>query len=116
MKIAVVGSRSFDDYDLLVDTLSDFDISEIVSGGASGADSLAEKYAKLFLIPTNIIKPNWSLYGKAAGMIRNTDIVKSSDHVVAFWDGVSKGTANSIKTANKLNVPTTIIRFKNEVH
>lgn len=45
-KVAVIGSRAFDDYDLLSDTLADYDILQIISGGAKGADSLAKKYAK----------------------------------------------------------------------
>ena len=45
MKVAVIGSRSFTDYDLVISILDEFDISAVVSGGAKGADSLGEKYA-----------------------------------------------------------------------
>lgn len=106
MKLAIVGSRTFTDYDLLEKTILQHfkieDIKGIISGGAIGADTLAEQFAKKHSIPITILKPDWSL-GKGAGFLRNTDIVKAVDTVIAFWDGVSKGTKNSIDTGNKLN-------------
>jgi len=45
------------------------------------------------------ILPDWDLHGKSAGMIRNAEIVKQADEVVAFWDGSSKGTKNTIDRA-----------------
>jgi len=111
MKISVVGSRAFDDYKLLRETLDEYDIDLIVSGGATGADSLAERYAKEENINTMIFKPDWKTHGKAAGFIRNRDIVVNGNLVVAFWDGVSKGTLSSINIARKMNIETIIIRF-----
>lgn len=114
-RIAVIGSRTFNDYDLLRDTiLSKFnpsDIQEIVSGGARGADKLGEQFAQEFGLKTNIFLPDWERYGKRAGFIRNTDIIKNSDLVFAFWDEKSTGTLNSINTAKKLNIPVIIIPY-----
>ena len=102
MKLAVVGSRGFSDYDLLKSRLDEEkDITEIISGGAIGADRLAEQYAAEKNIPTTIFKPEWGKHGKAAGMIRNKDIICAADKVIAFWDGKSKGTENSINIAQK---------------
>ena len=101
MKLAIVGSRSFFDYQLLVETLQDLDISEIVSGGARGADTLAEKYAKEKGIPVKIFKPDWDGLGKAAGFIRNKSIIDYADKVIAFWDGQSHGTQHSMNLALK---------------
>lgn len=113
MKISIIGSRTFNDYDLLRDiVLSKFnpsDIDVIVSGGAKGADKLGEQFAEEFNKRTNIFLPDWKKYGKSAGFIRNADIIKNSDYVFAFWDGVSKGTLNSINTAKKLNKKIKII-------
>ena len=113
MKAAVIGSRTFDDYCLLKKTLDELypQIDLIVSGGASGADSLAERYAKEEGIRTLIFKPDWKKFGRAAGMIRNKDIVENSDIVIAFWDGVSRGSKNSIDYAIKLNKKLKIVRF-----
>lgn len=103
MKVAIVGSRDFNDYSQLHLIMNDlgkmFLIDGIVSGGAKGADHLAEIYAGMYEIPITVIKPDWDKFGKAAGMIRNGEIIKAADFVVAFWDGKSKGTKNSIDRA-----------------
>jgi len=101
MKVAVIGSRGFEDYKLLESTLDNIDITLLVSGGAKGADLLGEKYANEKDIPTAIFKPDWKKYGRGAGFVRNKEIVNAAEIVVAFWDGVSKGTKNSIDLAKK---------------
>jgi hypothetical protein len=112
MRVAVIGSRGFNDYELVVKTLSNLGITLLVSGGAIGADSLGEKYANEHDIPTLIFKPDWETHGKAAGMIRNTTIVENSDLVIAFWDGESKGTKDSITKAEKKGTKVLIITTK----
>ena len=112
MKVEVIGSRGFNDYELVVKTLSNLHITLLVSGGAKGADTLGEKYANEHDIPTLIFKPDWEKHGKAAGMIRNTDIVNNADTVIAFWDGESKGTKDSISKAEKLGKNIMIIKTK----
>lgn len=99
MILAVVGSSSFSDYALMCSVLDEIDITEIVSGGAVGADTLARDYAKSRGIKLTEFLPNWKLYKNAAGMIRNKAIVSKCDSLIAFWDGSSKGTANSIDLA-----------------
>jgi hypothetical protein len=111
MKVAVIGSRTFSDYRLVKETLSTLDITLLVSGGAIGADLLGEQYAKLNEIPTKIFYPDWKKYGKKAGFIRNSDIINESEMVIAFWDGKSKGTLDSIKKAEELNKNILIIKF-----
>ena len=115
MRIGVIGSRSFLDYKLLETTLNKIsdrtEISSIISGGAKGADSLAEKYANLNNIDTIIFKPDWSL-GKGAAAIRNIKIVENSDIIVAFWDGVSKGTKMTIDIATSKNVKVLKVIYK----
>lgn len=111
--LAVVGSRSFNNYEQLKQLLNEnYDnIEEIVSGGANGADKLAEQYCKEYNIKLNIYYPNWNLYGKSAGPIRNEQIIKNSDEVIAFWDGTSSGTRSSINFAKKFNKPCKIIYY-----
>jgi len=96
MKLAVVGGRDFQDYDLLKTTLLKFIRNRhpesskitIVSGGCpTGADKLAERFAKEHQLATNIFPADWKTHGKAAGPIRNKQIVEASDHIIAFWDG-----------------------------
>lgn len=114
MKIAIVGSRNFTNYDLLKDTMRDYEPSAIVSGGATGADKLAEKYAKESEIELIIFKPNWKKYGRAAGPKRNKQIVEASDMTVAFWDGKSRGTLSTITITKRAGKPVNVIRFMEE--
>jgi hypothetical protein len=97
----------------MVHTLFSFagDIDAIISGGAKGADSLAKRLAAD--IETNYIEflPDWEKDGKAAGFIRNQQIVDASDIVIAFWNGVSKGTEDSINKARIAKKPTFIVYF-----
>jgi len=114
MKVAVIGSRTFNDYEKVVSVLNDIpNITKIVSGGAKGADYLGEKYAYYNTIPKIIHLPEWDKYGKKAGFVRNKLIVDDADIVVAFWDGISLGTKSSIEYANKTSKKVVIIYSKN---
>lgn len=105
MKIAVIGSRDFDDYGVLEAFLDGLrpavGIEVIVSGGAKGADSLAERYARDRDIPMEVHRPDWKTFGRSAAFIRNRSIVDCSDMVVAFWDGKSLGTQNAVDYAKR---------------
>jgi len=113
MKLAVVGSRKFSDYNIAKEKIQDhFDINkitDIVSGGAKGADYLGQLFAQEFNKNMIAFLPDWKRYGKAAGVIRNKLIVENSDAVIAFWDGVSKGTKKTIDIAAKLNKKLVVI-------
>jgi predicted Rossmann fold nucleotide-binding protein DprA/Smf involved in DNA uptake len=117
MNIGIVGSRTFNDFDLLLRTINrickmfaEHEIT-IVSGGAQGADYLAEEYAKENDLKTIIFKAEWEIYGKAAGFARNRHIVDSSDFLVAFWDGKSRGTNNTMNKAIKTGKPILVVPF-----
>ena len=117
LKLAVIGSRTFNDRGLLFATLDKFldRIDLIISGGAIGADSLAEDYAKANGLPILIHYPKWiDKNGKKnmrAGFDRNKLIVDSCNAVLAFHDGVSKGTLDSISYAKSKNVPVKVVKF-----
>lgn len=102
-KMGVIGSRTFTNYKYMKEILDSFSFSEIVSGGAKGADSLARRYAEEKNIPIAEILPDWNQHGKSAGFKRNKLIIDQSDAIVAFWDGVSRGTKNSIDLAKNAN-------------
>lgn len=119
-KVAVIGSRSFGDREKLYSVLTKnkAKIKLIVSGGARGADTLATQWASDYGVPYLVFPALWRdpetlAFDKGAGMRRNRLIVQYADHVIAFWDGVSNGTKNSIDTARELNKPLTIISFQN---
>ena len=107
--IAIVGSRSFDSFEhfkamdeFIWEKVGSIDrITGVVSGGAYGADSLGKAWAETYKIHCTEFLPDWKMYRKAAGMIRNESIVKAADVVFAFWDGKSKGTRSSMKLAKQ---------------
>lgn len=111
MKIAIVGSRSFQDYKLLIRTMNNYTPTAIVSGGAKGTDTLAERYAREIGVNCIVFKPNWKQYGRAAGPVRNKQIVEAADLIIAFWDGKSRGTFSTISLARKAGKPVNAIRF-----
>lgn len=110
-RMAVVGSRSFKDYLMVERALQSMKdgIKQIVSGGAEGADKLAEEYAAKNKIPIQIYPPDWQGYGKSAAFIRNQQIVDNSDRMVAFWDGKSSGTLDAIKRSVQAGHVTLIV-------
>ena len=109
--IAVVGSRTFRNYAQLARVLEGYIISpndEIISGGAIGADSMAQRWAKENGFDISIKYPKYKVYGKPATFVRNERIVATSDIVVAFYAKghfQEGGTANSAEWARKLGKP-----------
>ena len=79
---------------------------------ARGIDSIAKEFAIKNKIKLIEILPDYKRYGRAATIIRNKEIVKLSDKVLAFWDGASKGTLSVIKYAEKLGVECNVIIIK----
>ena len=114
MKVAVIGSRTYCDRNRIFEELTAFHseklISLIISGGAHGADSIAQDWAKMNNIEAQIFLPDWKKFGKSAGVIRNKDIIGLCEYCLAFWDGLSKGTLNSINLAKAKKIPIKIIK------
>lgn len=112
MTYAIIGSRTFNDYSAVESFLAGcYDITAIVSGGATGADSLGERYAIEHNIPYTIHRPDWVKFGKKAGYIRNADIINDADVVIAFWDGKSNGTKHSINLARRKNKIVKVVKI-----
>ncbi len=117
-KVAVIGSRDFDDKKRLYDILTlNYDrIEMIVSGGARGADTLAVQWAADYGIPYLVFPALWynpftGENDRGAGFRRNVRIVDACDLVIAFWDGKSRGTQNSLDLAEMKKKPVRIYRF-----
>jgi len=109
--VAVVGSRSMADYAKVTRCLDKIPcIVGIVSGGARGADSLGARYANEHSLQLKEHIPDWNKYGKSAGFRRNHRIISDADYVVAFWDGMSKGTAHSIQLTIDSDTPGIIYK------
>lgn len=113
-KVAFIGGRDFTDSKAVAEAFqSELEKGDfvLVSGGARGADSIAEGIANSLGRPTLIFPADWDKHGKAAGFIRNAEVVKASDECVAFWDGKSKGTAHAIELFHKAGKPVKICSY-----
>ena len=120
MKLAIIGSRTANDYNVLTDAVRGrfgfriwhdgrYIVTEIISGGAAGADSLGARLARECGIKLTEYLPDWEAHGKRAGFIRNQTIIENADIVLALWDGVSKGTGHSLYIAKRLKKTTFIV-------
>ena len=109
MKLLIAGSRSITDFDL-TPYISD-DVTEIISGGADGIDTLAEKYADEHKLSKHILRPEYSKYGKAAPILRNHVMVDLADAVLVIWDGKSRGTRSTVNYAKKKEKALTLINI-----
>lgn len=113
--VIVAGGRQFSDYNLLKTTLdklfSTRKPTAIVCGEAKGADTLGKKYAEEHRIPVISMPADWNKYGKQAGYIRNEEMAKKAQALVAFWDGSSSGTKHMIETAKAKGMPVRTIRY-----
>lgn len=105
MKIIIAGSRDFNDFDKLCKAcdylLKNKKDIEIVSGDARGADRLGEKYAEKRSFKITKFPADWDKFGKSAGYIRNKEMAKYSDALIAFWNKKSKGTEHMINLAKE---------------
>lgn len=110
MKLAVIGSRGI--REISIDKYIPNEVSEIVSGGAVGIDTLASEYAKRHGKRLVLFLPKYELYGRCAPIKRNEEIARYADSAIAFWDGKSKGTAHTIKFFQKLGKPVTVITLE----
>ena len=102
--VIIAGSRHMKDYETLKEFcdqwLSDIrsDIT-VISGGCAGADTLGEQYAAERGHEVKRFPADWKSHGKAAGPIRNREMAKVGDILIAFAFDDSRGTANMIKEA-----------------
>ena len=107
MPLAIIGSRNCPavDIEAYLEELPD----AIVSGGAKGADTYAREFAIKKGIRLIEHLPDYAKYGRAAPLVRNKLIIDDCDKVLAFWDGKSRGTKQTLDYAEKKGKPTKIV-------
>jgi len=117
-KVIVAGSREFNNYSLLAKKLHHL-LKEkaethkivIVSGTARGADKLGELWASRHDHEVERFPADWNKHGKRAGYLRNKEMAEYADALIAFWDGVSRGTEHMVNIMEKLGKPVRTVRF-----
>lgn len=122
-KIIFAGGRDFKDSRLALSEFLLFSneiteeyglvepFSEVVSGGARGADLVGEMVAKMCHLPVTRFIPNWDGLGKRAGFVRNSEMADYADVLLAFWDGVSRGTKHMIDVAIKKGLIVKVVMY-----
>ena len=115
MRLIIAGSRGFDDAQLMADRLShvlhDVMPDMVVCGGAMGADTLGKEWAEENDVPVRMFVPDWDGLGRRAGYVRNAQMARFGTHLIAFYDGESKGTKHMITIARKHGLDVRIVRY-----
>lgn len=116
-RVIIAGCRDFNDYELLIEKCDYFLQDEkkedvvIISGHASGADALGERYAQERGFQLETFPADWKAHGRAAGPIRNARMASAANALIAFWDGKSRVTKNMIETAKNHNLKVVVVRY-----
>jgi len=126
-RVIIAGTRTFEDYALLKDKVETytfwFEDIEVVSGAQKlrverdgewvylGADYLGEQWAMRNWYTIHRFWPDWKKHGKAAGPIRNREMVQFANCAVIFWDGKSPGTKNLIDLCELYDLPHRVVRY-----
>ncbi len=117
-RVIIAGCRDFCNYFMLKERCEYYLQNKmkthnviIVSGHASGADSLGEKFATDHNLPCELHPADWERHGKAAGPIRNEEMAEVADALIAFCDGQSKGTKSMIELAKSKGLQVAVVRF-----
>lgn len=109
MKTIIAGSRTITDHLPVRKAIAQAQakglvITEVVSGGARGTDTLGEQWAYYRGIPVKRFNADWDRYGRSAGYRRNEQMARYAEALVAVWDGTSPGTRHMIELARRLGL------------
>ena len=107
MKLLIAGSRSISEFDLSQYIAPEVDT--IITGGASGIDSVAERYADARHLSKYVLRPRYDLYGRFAPLKRNEQMVEMADAILIIWDGKSRGAKYTLEYAQKAGKSLTVI-------
>lgn len=112
VRTIIAGPRTLDSLVLVEAAVaaSGFVITEVVSGRAKGIDLRGEEWAEKNGIPIKYFPANWAEHGRAAGPLRNRDMVAYAEALIAIWDGVSRGTEDCIAEARRRGLKVFVYR------
>lgn len=98
-KVIITGGRDFNNASLVFDVLERIDADVIIHGDCSGADTLAAKYGKFKGLTVLNYPAKWSVHGKAAGPIRNREMIELHPDAILIAFPGGRGTEDCIKQA-----------------
>ena len=115
----ICGGRDFFDWEMFSSAMSDLVRlrgipRKVLHGGASGADRLADYWGEKHALEIETRPANWKKHGRAAGPIRNQEMIeRKPDLVVAFPGG--RGTADMVERARNAGVDVAEIKQKRDL-
>lgn len=106
MRTIIAGSRTVTDGEALERAVAScgWVPTTVLSGTAAGADRLGEAWARAHNVPLERYPADWDRFGRRAGMVRNQEMVRAAEALIALWDGQSRGTAHVIAYAREHNL------------
>lgn len=114
MKVIIAGHRDYEDYDELLKAVEScpFEITEVVSGHARGVDQMGERWSREVLkAEPKVFPADWNRFGNGAGPIRNAEMARYGEALIALWNGRQRGgTWNMIKQARLRRLPEYVHR------
>lgn len=120
IRLITAGSRKFLDWESFEDEVTKYiaellewnlKVTTIVSGMARGPDMLGIRYARKHGLEVETYKPDWDRLGNRAGIVRNCEMARNAEALIAFWDGKSTGTKHMIKEGVEMGLETKTVRF-----
>lgn len=105
MRVLVCGGRTYAEQGRVSEVLDELRPTELITGGAKGADRLAENWARFNRVPVDVFPAQWAVHGRGAGPIRNQQMIDAGqpELVLAFPGG--SGTADLVARAQAANIP-----------
>ena len=94
IKLSVIGTRDFEDGELLEVELNKENIDVMVVGGKAGPDTLCSEYAVARDIPLQVFLPDYRSHGASANYQRNLEMIHHSNRILIFWNGYTQGQFN----------------------
>ena len=119
-RVIIAGGRDFDDYEYMSIKLNELfkdqnvfnnKAIKVISGMATGADTLGIRYADEHKLTKILFPANWKEYPRIAGFLRNNDMLSIATHLIAFWDGKSSGTKHMIEIAKMKGIPVWVFEY-----
>ena len=117
-RVIIAGCRNFFNYALLKERCEYYLQNKmkthnviIISGHATGADALGEKFARDHNLRCELYPADWERHGNTAGPLRNAEMADIADALIAFWDGRIRGTRSMIEIATSKGLQVAIVRY-----
>jgi hypothetical protein len=116
MRVIIAGGRNFNDYPRMCEAMTKFIAihgkpTTVICGMARGADLLGKQWAEERGITVEEFPADWDRHGMSAGYKRNAQMAKVATHLVAFWDGRSRGTDSMIQLAREKGITIGIAKY-----